>query len=115
MSTKRPDVIRKPPSPEEALTLAEIHVAGWIVRANCTRCGLAVRVSMGVMVATYGPDAVLWGRQPRCPRWDPCDGRMTYSAASIKGGSWRSLRSPAPQRCLDLWKAKRAQWLREPR
>ena len=104
MSTKRPDVIRRPPSPQTAMSLAEMHLAGWQLRAQCSRCGLALRVSLPAMIRVYGPDAIWWGRQPPCPGFE-CDmGLLTYSARSINGGSWVSMKAAPSATQVALWR-----------
>ncbi len=115
MSTKSPDVICTPPAPEAALTLAEMHALRWLLVARCNKCRLAVRVNLALLIRVHGPDWIWWGRQPPCPGVDCRDGRLTYIARSIKGGSPRSLASEAPQRCIELWKLKRGQFYPGPR
>lgn len=103
LSTKRPDVLRAPPRPEEALTLAEMHVAGWRLVACCNRCSLKLRANLPAMIRTFGPDKVWWGETPPCPNAD-CDmGSLVYSAQSIGGGSWVSLKPRAPATLVSLW------------
>jgi hypothetical protein len=114
MSTKRPDVIRKPPSSQEALTLAEMHVAGWQLRAGCPRCSTAYKVNVGSLIKAYGPDTIWWGVHPACPKWD-CAGKLTYMARSIGGGSWTSLGAAPPAREVQLWKDKASRRFLEPR
>lgn len=114
MGQTNPDRARPPPAPEEALTLAEIHVAGWLLMARCRRCGIVLRADVRLLVKVWGPDGVLWGRQPHCPVWE-CDGRLEYHAQSIRGGTWRSMASPAPQRVIDAWRTKRRALAYEPR
>lgn len=115
MSTKAPDVIRHPPTPEAALTLAEMHALRWILVARCNRCRLAVHVNLALLIRVHGPDCIWWGHQPRCPAVDCSSGRLTYSAQSIRGGSWKSMASKAPERCIELWKRKRGEFYPGPR
>ncbi len=95
MGTKNPDVVVAPPSAMTALTLAEMHVRGWEVKAACSRCGIKLRISLPAMIRTHGPDAVWWGRKARCPGLECQDGTLTYAARALRGGSWVSL-TPAP-------------------
>jgi hypothetical protein len=115
MGSKAPDVLRNPPTPEEALTCAEIYVAGWELRGQCSRCGLGLRGSAHTLTKTLGPSFVLWGYTTSCPRWDPCDGRFAYSARSVGGGTWKTLRTPAPERVIAQWKARRGAFHKPPR
>jgi hypothetical protein len=46
MGAKHPDNIRMPPSPEQGLTLAEMHVREWVLKASCRRCGVCLQVSL---------------------------------------------------------------------
>lgn len=114
MGSKHPDVLRAPPAPETALTLAEMHIREWELMACCRRCSVRLRVSLPVMIRAYGPDAIWWGRRPPCPVWD-CAGHLEYQARSIAGGTWRTLKDPAPPRVVELWKAKRQHQDRGPR
>jgi hypothetical protein len=115
MSSKAPDVICRPPAPETALTLAEMHALRWLLVARCNKCRLAVRVNLALLIRVHGPDCIWWGHQPPCPGLDCRDGRLTYTAQSIKGGSARSLAAKAPERCIALWKQKRGQFHPGPR
>lgn len=94
MSTKKPDVLVAPPSPLTALTLAEMHVRRWEVKATCHRCGIKLRVSLPSMIRTFGPDAVWWGQTPRCPGLECEDGVLHYAARSVRGGSWVAMIRP---------------------
>jgi hypothetical protein len=106
MGSKSPDRLRNPPSPEQALTLAEIHLQGWTLRASCSKCGVDLRVNVGSLIRIYGPDKVWWGARPACPVWD-CPGQLTYSARALNGGTWRSMRESAPERLVTAWKTRR--------
>lgn len=106
MGTKNPDVVRPPPAPEVALTLAEMHLARWELRATCAKCGLSLRADLRSMIRAYGPDAIWWGKRPRCPGWECTSGELVYSARALSSGSWRTMRSPPPQRLIDLWLSK---------
>lgn len=88
MSTKKPDVLVTPPSAFTAVTLAEMHVLGWQLKAVCNRCDTKLRVSLPAMIRAYGPDAVWWGRRARCPGLDCEDGVLSYAARALRGGSW---------------------------
>lgn len=115
VSTRSPDSLRHPPSPETALTLAEVHVAGWMLTASCARCSLTLRVSTATLIKSLGPDAVAWGLKTPCPRANPpCGGELTYTARAIAGGSAKPL-VPAPARVLETWKAKRGSLWKPPR
>lgn len=113
MGTKKPDVICKPPDPMTCLTLGEMHQARWRVHASCAKCSLRLRVSLKLLIRVHGPDAAWWGHKAPCPRvrdgWN-CDGQLTYSAQSINGGTWVSMRDPAPPRVVDAWLARRGQF-----
>lgn len=91
MGTKRPDVVLAPPSAMTALTLAEMHVRRWELKAVCSRCGIKLRVSLPAMIRTYGPDAIWWGRKPACPGLECDGGALTYAARALRGGSWVSM------------------------
>lgn len=97
MSTKQPDVLCAPPSPLVALTLAEMHIRRWELKATCHRCPTKLRVSLPAMIRTHGPDAVWWGKAPRCPGLDCRDGVLTYAARALRGGTWVSM-AAAPGR-----------------
>lgn len=114
MGTKRPDVLRHPPGPEQALTLAEMHLAEWQLMACCRRCGVRLRVSLPLLIKAHGPDAVWWGRKGACTVWG-CDGQIGYQARSIVGGTWRSMQEPAPARLVDRLTARRSRLDRGPR
>lgn len=95
MSTKSPDVVMAPPSPLTALTLAEMHVRRWEMKATCNRCGIKLRANLPSMIRTFGPDAVWWGQTPRCPGLECESGVLRYAARSLRGGSWIAM-SQAP-------------------
>lgn len=114
MGSTSPDRVKFPPGPEQAMTLAEMHVAGWVLKATCSHCGVSLRADVGAMIKAWGPDTIWWGRTPRCPVWD-CSGRLVYAARSISGGTWRSMREPVSQRLMDVWAAKRKRIQHEPR
>lgn len=107
-----PDRAVSPPSPLAAMTLEEIKAAGWTVRQRCRRCGVVLRVSLPVVIAALGAQAILWGRSPACPVVSdnrfPCDGRMTYLARATRHGSWASMAAPPTQTELELWRARTA-------
>lgn len=115
MGTKNPDVVRPPPAPETALTLAEMHLAGWELKATCPKCRLSLRADLRSMIRVYGPDAIWWGKRPKCPGWECETGELIYSARSLASGSWKSMRSPPPQRLVDLWLARQRRGDRGPR
>lgn len=106
MGTKRPDVIRRPPSPGEALTLGEMKAAGWHVREVCPDCKTMLWVDLDVLVRAYGPDVLFWGRSAACRAWfwgdyDRCPGRVHFQARSIRAGSWVELALTGWAR--DMW------------
>jgi hypothetical protein len=115
MGTRNPDRIANPPGPLAALTLAEIHVAGWEVRAACRRCGLQLRVSLPALIRAHGPDAILWGRRPPCPGLECREGRLTYSARAIPSGSWVSMAQAPSPTIVSAWRARRQVTDRGPR
>ncbi len=97
MGTKKPDVVRAPPMPAQAVMLSEIRALGWTVRATCTTCRISLHVDLGQMIALLGPDFVLWGRHPRCKVWawgdtERCTGHILFEVRSIRGGSWVAMR-----------------------
>lgn len=107
-----PDRAVSPPSPLGAMTLEEVRAAGWTVRQRCRRCGVVLRVSLPVMIAALGPQAIPWGRSPPCPvvadNRFPCDGRMYYAARATRHGRWVSMAQPPTQTELELWRARTA-------
>lgn len=108
MSTKRPDVIRQPPSDLVALTLAEMLVLNWQLRGVCDshRCNLAVKVSLTTLIRVYGPHKAWWGERTSCPR-EGCEGHIVYWAQSIRGGSWKSMADPPTEVAVRRWKNAR--------
>jgi hypothetical protein len=58
MGARNPDRIVSPPSTFTALTLAEMHLAGWELRAVCGRCGVQLRASLPALIMVHGPDAI---------------------------------------------------------
>jgi len=94
MSTKTPDVLVAAPSPLTALTLAEMHVRRWEVKATCNRCGIKLRANLPSMIRTFGPDAVWWGQTPRCPGLECEHGVLHYAARPVRGGSWVLMAQP---------------------
>jgi hypothetical protein len=114
MGARNPDRIVSPPSTFTALTLAEMHLAGWELRAVCGRCGVQLRASLPALIMVHGPDAIWWGRKPACPGWE-CTGVLTYSARATPSGSWVAMTREPDQRTIEAWKAKRRSGDRGPR
>ena len=104
-----------PPTPMECLTLGEMHQARWTLTARCRKCGLAMRASLQLLIRIHGPDCLWWGNQPRCPGLECRDGRLTYFAQSINGGSRVSMHAPANEQLIAAWKAKRGAFHPGPR
>jgi len=107
MGARNPDRIAAPPSPMAALTLAEIHIVGWELRASCNRCRTSLRVSLPALIRAQGPDAILWGRRPPCPGFECTGGVLTYSARAIPSGSWVSMAQEPSSALVEAWRAKR--------
>lgn len=105
MSTKHPDVIKNPPSYLTAMSLAEIHLQRWELQAYCQACRVHLKANVATMIRIYGPDHIWWGQQPPCPVWD-CAGKLRYSARALKGGSWKSMESPADPKFVAVWREK---------
>lgn len=106
MGARSPDRVRFPPTPAAALTIGEMNAQGWTLRAVCRRCRTALLVDTAAMARLLGPDALFWGRHPRCRVWswgdrERCEGRVTFEARSVPGGSWRALRMSGE--VADLW------------
>jgi len=98
-----------------ALTLAEMHVQQWEVRASCNRCRTQLRVNLPAMIRAQGPDAILWGKRTACPGFKCSDGALTYSARAIPSGSWVTMvQEPSPA-MVEAWRAKRRVTDRGPR
>jgi hypothetical protein len=83
-------------------------VRRWRLRGVCDhrRCGLALKVNLSTLIRVYGPDKIWWGERTPCPR-EGCDGKVAYSAQSIKGGTWTQLSQPPTRLALDRWKQAR--------
>jgi hypothetical protein len=85
------------PTPADALTLGQMAKAGWEMVARCKRCGVVLTVDVAALIKLHGPDAIWWGRKPRC-RVVGCVGRVEFGARAWRMGSWQSLsRTPTPQ------------------
>lgn len=110
MSTKSPDVLVAPPSPLIAVTLAEMHVLRWELKAVCNRCSLKLRVSLPAMIRTYGPDAIWWGQAPRCPGLECDNGVLTYAARSLRGGSWVAMGQAPGELALAAYEQRRPRY-----
>lgn len=104
MGAKNPDRLVDPPSPLRAMTLAEMHVARWELRATCDKCKVHLKVSLPAMIKTHGPDAIWWGQNPKCPGYECATGRLTYHARAIPSGSWVSMRQAPSEGSLELWR-----------
>jgi hypothetical protein len=104
-----------PPSPATALTLAEMHVLGWELRASCNRCRAHLRVSLPALIRAQGPDAILWGKRPPCPGFECLAGVLTYSARAIPSGSWVVMAQEPSPAVVEAWRAKRRITDRGPR
>lgn len=101
--------------PETALTLAEMHVRGWQVRATCNRCRVQLRVSLPALIKTHGPDTIWWGQRSRCPGFECDHGELVYGVRSHQAGSWVSMQREPSRYLLEAWKAKRRPRLAGPR
>jgi len=97
MGARNPDIVSPPPSPQQALSIAEMRARRWLITANCTTCSIRLHVDLTAMIALKGPDFILWGKTGRCRVWaysvdDRCPGRVLFEARSIKGGSMMPLK-----------------------
>lgn len=54
------------------MTLAEMHLANWEMRARCNRCSTKLRADLHSIIRVYGPDAIWWGRKPDVARGVEC-------------------------------------------
>lgn len=70
MGTKQTDVLMAPPSPLAALTLAEMHVRRWELKATCDRCATKLRVSLPAMIWTHGPTPSSGAGSRAAPGWN---------------------------------------------
>ena len=114
MGRTHPDTVRSRPTPLQAPTIGMMAAAGWKARASCSRCDLKLHVDLAALAKLLGPNAILWGRTPRCRRWidhgdGRCKGRVTLDTCAIVGGTWTSI-SDAHQRmaaenALALWRS----------
>lgn len=107
MGHRNRDRIAAPPSPLSALSLAEIHIAGWEVRASCNRCRTSLRVSLPALMRAQGPDVILWGKHSPCPGFECSGGALTYFARAIPSGSWASMAQEPSPNIVSAWRAKR--------
>lgn len=99
----------------KAMTLAEMHLAGWEVRAACNRCKVQLRADLKSMIRVYGPDEIWWGKRPKCPGFECDSGVLPYSARAIRSGSWVAMTTAPSKREIDLWSAHRRTRDRGPR
>jgi hypothetical protein len=90
-----PNDMAGPMNPLYALTLADMAMRRWKIRAGCPKCRMVVRVSLDALIRCHGAYAELWNRHPPCPRVHdggfPCDGRLTYMAQGARGARWVAL------------------------
>lgn len=115
MSTKAPDVIRRPPMPEQGVSLGEMHQLGWTLQGFCRACGVRLKVSLPALIMVHGPDAVWWGRSTPCPAWE-CAGRLRYTVRAINGGTWVSVTDhPVRAEVMQRWRDARGRPDRGPR
>lgn len=97
MGARDPDTVCMPPSPGQALTIAEMRARRWLITASCSYCKTRLHVDLTPMISLKGPDLILWGKTGRCRVWaynvdDRCPGTVVFEARSIRGGSMRTLR-----------------------
>lgn len=98
MGSRDPDLICSPPSPLDAVTVAEMHARRWIVTAACRSCRTRVHVDLAVVRRVLGDDYVLWGKTSRCKVWvrwsldRRCEGQVTFLAQSSQTGTEVPLR-----------------------
>lgn len=108
MGARDPDTVSPPPSPMQAVTVAEMRARRWLVTAVCGHCRIRLHVDLTAMIALKGPDFILWGRSGRCRVWaynvdDRCPGRVVFEARSVQGGSMRALKMTGEVRdAIDL-------------
>lgn len=92
MGGPNPDTLAGPMIPMAALTLSEMAVRKWKLRARCPKCGLAVRVSVDALIRCHGAYAEWWGRHPPCPTVHDggffCEGKLTYYAQGAVRAAW---------------------------
>lgn len=98
MGARNPDLICSPPSPLDAVTVAEMHARRWTITADCRACRTRVHVDLAVVRRVLGDDYVLWGKTSRCKVWvrwsldRRCEGQVTFLAQSSQSGSEVPLR-----------------------
>lgn len=98
MGARDPDLSCPPPSPQAAVTVAEMHALRWIVTADCRACRTRVHVDLSAVRRVMGDDYVLWGKTSRCKVWvrwtldRRCEGKVVFLAQSSQTGSEVPLR-----------------------
>lgn len=115
MSTKQPDVLVAPPSDLVAISLGEMHQLKWRLVARCDKCSTALNASLPMLIRVYGPDRIWWGARPPCPGLGCSGGRLTYSAQSISGGSWKVMGGPPSELAMNRFKNARGEFYQGPR
>lgn len=109
MGAKNPDLIAPPPSPLNALTLADMAARRVVIIAECPTCRVRSHVDLSALCRLLGDDYVLWGRTARCKTWvrwevdRRCPGRVRFFGAGSISGSVVPLKMSGEVRsALDL-------------
>lgn len=98
MGARDPDLLCPPPTPQAALTVAEMHALRWIITADCRACRTRVHVDLSTVRRVLGDSYVLWGKTSRCKVWvrwtldRRCEGKVAFLAQSSQTGSEVPLR-----------------------
>lgn len=94
LGAKNPDLIARPPTPLDGLTLGDAVRLRWVVTSYCSQCKTRLHVATPALMQLLGEDYILWGRKPRCRVWvgwdldRRCPGLVTFHAqASLKGSA----------------------------
>lgn len=116
MGAKNPDLIKPPPNPYYAITVAEMRAERWTVTAYCPACRTRTHVDLDALRKLLGDDYVMWGARSRCKvwvRWNldrRCEGRVSFLAQSSQNGSAVELKMSSEVRArIDLRRQAAAQ------
>ncbi|MEP6967437.1 MAG: hypothetical protein ABI906_05105 [Pseudomonadota bacterium] len=74
-------------------TVERMRRDGWDVISRCERCGLIMRVDLGLVIRVSGPTVSLWNRKARCRRLG-CTGWVEFQARAPGMGFHEPLSAP---------------------
>ncbi|MEP6967807.1 MAG: hypothetical protein ABI906_06980 [Pseudomonadota bacterium] len=79
MGHRNPDRVPMAIRRQRCETVERMRRDAWDVISRCGKCGLIMRVDLGLVIRVSGPSTSLWNRKARCRRLG-CSGWVEFQA-----------------------------------